>query len=171
MSKIFVQDDFFPEKELNIIKTEMLNVEYTPPPEKNVKFFQGIYWHNHHLPQFCEVKDLIQSLIKKYFYYKVKRKTHSSLYTMVGTTDKPRPHLDKVDVQCLIYVIGDNKLNNGTGFYKKTKEGDYSLHSHIGFKENRAIFFTSDNMHAPLHWAAKEGESSWRYSICNFFAQ
>ena len=56
---------------------------------------------------------------------------------------------------------GPESINNGTGFYK-----DNELNIHVGFKPNRAIFFSSDVWHTPLQWT---GNGSFRYSICNFF--
>tara|TARA_R100001163_G_scaffold17449_2_gene15628 strand:- start:726 stop:1244 length:519 start_codon:yes stop_codon:yes gene_type:complete len=169
VSRIFIKDNFFSEKELNTIKQEMTEVEYVVPPKEKMKQFEGSYWHSHHLPDVCKLKTLIQKLVLKNFFYKTNPKEHECVYTMVGASDRPRPHLDKCTAQCLIYIIGDEKLNNGTGFYKTNKEGSFDLHTHIGFKENRAIFFTAkDNMHSPLHWAEKDN-TSWRYSICNFF--
>ena len=88
---------------------------------------------------------------------------------MVGLADKPRPHKDKSKAQCLIYILGEEKINNGTGFFKHIKDDQYDLNSLIGFKQNRAIFFNSNIVHSPMHWKAEKGESSWRYSICNFF--
>ena len=56
------------------------------------------------------------------------------------------------------------KINNGTGFYEKEKEG-LTLHTHIGFKENRAIFFDSTIYHSPLLFA---GNSGPRYAMANW---
>ena len=55
-------------------------------------------------------------------------------------------------------------INNGTGFYEKEKEG-LTLHTHIGFKENRAIFFDSTIYHSPLLFA---GNSGPRYAMANW---
>jgi hypothetical protein len=168
MSKIFVQDNFFPQKEYSIICEELLNIHYVVPDKVKREIQGGTYWHTHTLPSRCEVKDLIRNLIKKYFLFTTNSKKHKTMYTMVGATDKPRPHIDDCEAQCLIYMIGDEKLNNGTAFYTKEKDKDAILNSHIGFKRNRAIFFTGGTYHCPLHPFAKEGESSWRYSIVNF---
>jgi hypothetical protein len=168
VSKIFVQDNFFPEKEYSIICQELLKIHYVVPGKERREVQGGTYWHTHTLPPRCEVKDLIQDLIKKYFFYTSDSEKHECLYTMVGVKDKPRPHIDVCDSQCLIYMIGDEKLNNGTGFYTKEKDQDAILTSHIGFKRNRAIFFTGGTYHCPLHPFAKNDESSWRYSVVNF---
>ena len=74
------------------------------------------------------------------------------------------PHDDDGLFNCLIYLLGDTKINNGTGFYELNKD-KLSLHTHIGFKENRAIFFSSSIWHSPLQFA---GDSSPRYVLANF---
>ena len=58
-------------------------------------------------------------------------------------------------------------MANGTGFYTRDSEDTLKFHLNlnVGFKENRAVFFSSDNWHSPMQWS---GESSWRYSIANF---
>ena len=61
-------------------------------------------------------------------------------------------------------MLGDTKINNGTGFYEQ-EDDKFSLHTHIGFKENRAIIFTSSIWHSPLQFA---GESTPRYVLANF---
>ena len=89
---------------------------------------------------------------------------------MVGAADKPRPHTDQVigaTHQCLIYMHGEESTNNGTGFYHYNMSPEnLELSIHAGFRQNRAIFFSSDVYHSPLQWA---GNGSFRYSICNFF--
>ena len=82
------------------------------------------------------------------------------------------PHNDISVYNCLIYLIGDKLVNNGTGFYEESdSEGDnnlntdYNLHTHIGFKENRAIFFDAKIWHSPLQFAEP---ASPRYIMANF---
>ena len=168
MSKIFIQENFFPLNIYNEIVHQMLNVEYSPPNINKIQEHEGSYWHTHILPNQCDVQKQISSLIFKNFNFNVLKFKESS-YTMVGASDKPRPHTDMEETvthQCLIYMYGEETANNGTGFYHKKPQGEYELSIHVGFKCNRAIFFTSDVSHSPLQWA---GNGSFRYSICNFF--
>tara|TARA_R100001509_G_C4744659_1_gene174360 strand:+ start:114 stop:611 length:498 start_codon:yes stop_codon:yes gene_type:complete len=164
VSKVFVQENFFNKDTYQKIVNEMISVEYDAPDSKKRKIHDGSYWHTHNLPDGCEVQKEIQRLIQKHFNFKISSFVCPSSYTMVGATDKPRPHTDE-DVgskfQCLIYMYGPESVNNGTGFYK-----DNELNIHVGFKNNRAIFFSSDVVHTPLQW---NGNGSFRYSICNFF--
>ncbi len=164
MSKVFVQENFFSSEIYSQVVNEMVNAEYAPPDSKSRKAHEGSYWHAHYLPDNCELQKEIKKLIQKHFNYKVTNFIYPSVYTMVGATDKPRPHTDETTgskFQCLIYMYGPESINNGTGFYK-----DNQLNMHVGFKPNRAIFFSSDVFHTPLQW---NGNGSFRYSICNFF--
>ena len=146
----------------------MLEVEYFPPNKNKIKEHQGSYWHIHTLPNQCDVKKQIAVLIAKNFNFNISTFKESS-YTMVGASDKPRPHKDdniQTTHQCLIYMYGEESTNNGTGFYHEKSKNKHELSIHVGFKQNRAIFFSSDVWHSPLQWA---GNGSFRYSICNFF--
>ena len=168
MSKIFIQENFFPLDIYNKIVHQMLEVEYFPPNKNKIKEHQGSYWHIHTLPNQCDVKKQIAVLIAQNFNFNISTFKESS-YTMVGASDKPRPHKDdniQTTHQCLIYMYGEESTNNGTGFYKEKSEKEYELSIHVGFKKNRAIFFSSDVMHSPMQWA---GNGSFRYSIGNFF--
>ena len=73
-------------------------------------------------------------------------------YSLVTKMAEPLPHNDlkeNVNYQILIYLKGEDALTNGTGFYIK-KENNYILNTHVGFMENRAIFFKTDVFHARL---------------------
>ena len=172
MSKIFVQENFFDAKTYKIIVNEMISLEYKPPEQSDIDNLKSCYWHYHQLPEECEVKTEIKKLVKKYFFYEIEKFTSPSIYTMVGATDHPKPHRDNLgaDVpkyQLIVYMLGPESINNGTGFYERDEEtghGEISLH--VGFKANRAIFFSADTIHSPLQWA---GNGSFRYSINNFF--
>ena len=152
----------------------MISVSYNAPSAEKIKQLNGTYWHQHDLPHKCYVQKLISKNIYKYLNKSVNTETKEegkkfvTMYTMSNATDRPRPHIDLNvgEYNCLIYICGDEKINNGTGFYVNDGKGD-RLNTHIGFKENRALLFNSGYTHAPLQWA---GDSSWRYSIVNFFA-
>mgnify|MGYP003143749410 CR=1 FL=1 len=173
MSKIFVQENFFDDETYKIIVDQMLKQEYIPPEQYAIDEKKSCYWHYHELPEVCEVKTEIKRLVKKYFFYEIEKFTLPSIYTMVGATDHPKPHTDVhikgcvPKYQLIIYMFGPESINNGTGFYERDEEtghGEISLH--VGFKANRAIFFSANTIHSPLQWA---GNGSFRYSINNFF--
>ena len=167
MSKIFVEENFFPLDIYNEIVQQMISVEYAPPHVDKVQEYKGSYWHTHDIPNDCDVQNKIKDLIQQKFNFNVSNFLTTN-YTMVGASDVPRPHIDmssKITHQCLIYMHGEESTNNGTGFYHE-KNGNQELSIHVGFKCNRAIFFTSDVFHSPLQWS---GNGSFRYSIGNFF--
>ena len=153
MNNIFIQDKTYEDEIFNTIKNEIDTVEFTPPSTETRKY-QSTYWFDHKLPMGCDVQRLIYKKIKFYFNEEVDFDSVNDtdcIYTMSNAKDHPRPHRDlmsdiptHLQYQCLIYIKGD---------------------SNVGFKENRAVFFSSDNWHSPMQWS---GESSWRYSIANF---
>tara|TARA_R100001509_G_C4805947_1_gene194733 strand:- start:42 stop:551 length:510 start_codon:yes stop_codon:yes gene_type:complete len=168
VSQVFIQENFFPTELHKEIVQLMINTEYEPPAKEKREMHKGAYWHQHVLPNNCDVQIEIKKLIKEKFNFKV-LKFIESAYTMVGASDRPRPHIDQAcgtTHQCLIYMHGEESTNNGTGFYHEVSPENLELSMHIGFKHNRAIFFSSDVYHSPLQWA---GNGSFRYSICNFF--
>ena len=173
MSKIYVQENFFDDETYKIIVDQMLKQEYIPPEQYAIDRKKSCYWHYHELPEECEVTTEIKRLVKKYFFYEIQKFVQPTIYTMVGAADHPKPHTDDhikgcvPKYQLIVYMFGPETINNGTGFYERDEEtghGEISLH--VGFKANRAIFFSADTIHSPLQWA---GNGSFRYSINNFF--
>lgn len=168
MSKVFIEENFFPTEIYNEIVQQMIQVEYVPPTKERIEALEGSYWHTHDLPHGCDVEKEVSKLVKEKFNFNI-NKILNSTYTMVGASDKPRPHTDEAigaTHQCLIYMHGEVANNNGTGFYHQVEPGIYDLSIHVGFKPNRAVFFSSDVVHAPLQWA---GNGVFRYSFCSFF--
>ena len=173
MSKIFVVEDYFTQKEYNLICQNILQVDFTPPPIENRKGVEkvsgtdgGAYWFQEKIPLESDVAVACYNLIKPKFLHDPKA-IQVPLYTIVSSQKQFAPHVDYGgEYQVLIYLIGDETMNNGTGFYKPDGRGNLTLNTHIGFRPNRAILFTKDNYHAPLLWA---GNSSMRYSICFSF--
>ena len=96
--------------------------------------------------------------------YNKKFKENYTAYTMVTRTT-PMVHCDKgknTSHQIIIYIRGDEGLNRGTGFYVKNNN-IHELNTHIGFKENRAIFWESSVYHSPLIWS--DDNKNKRFSI------
>ena len=167
MSKVFVKDNFFPPDFHQQLVQEMISLEYVPPTKKDIEDLKGCYWHYFSVPQNAPVQHKVTELIEENFNFKISEFVET-IYTMVGATDKPRVHTDwqsGCTHQCLIYMYGEESVNNGTGFYRENGS-EKELTMHVGFVQNRAIFFSSDVYHAPLQWS---GNGSFRYSICNFF--
>mgnify|MGYP003113450168 CR=1 FL=1 len=176
MSKIFVQENFFDDKAYQEIVHEMISLDYSPAAKESRESFKACYWHYRELPEKCDVKTEIKKLVKKHFNYEIKKFVLPSIYTMVGATDSPKIHKDTniegsvPKYQLIIYMCGPESINNGTGFFEEKEESSsqVSFHptTHVGFKANRAIFFSADIFHSPLQWS---GNGSFRYSINNFF--
>lgn len=177
--KIFVQDDFFDLATLQKIQKVAVSLEYKTREgaqedihnEKHTKR----YYLEHPVPIESEVAREVRRLVKKYFFREVdtynEKKPHETSYFLA----KPIPATPHIDARypgseiyhnCLIYIKGEFLLNNGTGFYENINE-KLHLNTHIGFKENRAIFFNGNIFHASLQWADKN--SSFRYCMANFF--
>ncbi len=96
--------------------------------------------------------------------YNKKFKENYSAYTMVARTT-PMVHADigpNCTHQIIVYVRGDESLHRGTGFYVDNK-GYRELNTHIGFKQNRGIFWESSAFHSPLIWS--DDNKSKRFSI------
>ena len=167
--KIFVQDDFFEHNFLKKIQQELVTTEFKSRyndlsinDKKSLSPYQRTY-HHVDLAQNTKVVQEVKVKIKDYFNIGNIQKMLSYYFLSFQNTP-PIPHQDTGLYNCLIYLLGDTLINNGTGFYEK-KGDEHILHTHIGFKENRAIFFSSKICHSPLQFA---GGSTPRYVMANF---
>tara|TARA_R110001599_G_scaffold121948_1_gene293722 strand:- start:14 stop:535 length:522 start_codon:yes stop_codon:yes gene_type:complete len=164
---IYVQDNFFSEKIFKTMQREIVSLEfksrYNNVPEGGTGYgdHQRTY---HHVELNSDAKIVLEvkKNIKKYFNFTVKK--INSNYFLSFPNTPAIPHEDGGEYNCLIYIVGDKLINNGTGFYEKLNN-KYHLHTHIGFKENRAIFFNSQIDHSSLQFA---GNSTPRYVMANF---
>jgi hypothetical protein len=157
-----IVDNFLPEKEFNQIYNNISFLEWSHdanylaeeqrkdildyPDSKHVWYSNGP----------LSPKDF--SLFKKALKNKLsKRIVHCELNSWTWVNTKaPLPHIDYVKDKCeqqlIFYIKSDEKINGGTGFYRQNEKNS-ELDVHIGFKENRAIFFESkDCWHTPLLW-------------------
>ncbi len=110
-------------------------------------------------------KDPLLVLIKQYFF------PHRNLIPLSvsahirDNSKEPLFHIDddKGNVSnFLLHVKGEPLLNNGTGFLKNNQ-----LATHIGFIENRALFFNGSKIwHSDLQAL---GDSSKRYTLNIFY--
>ena len=125
----------------------------------------NLYQRNYHhiaLPDESDVSLEVKKNIKKHFNVTVIGM--KSNYFLSFPNTPAIPHDDNGLYNCLIYLLGDTKINNGTGFYEQ-EDDKFSLHTHIGFKENRAVLFPSNKLHSPH--ANKESNIT-RYSATLF---
>jgi hypothetical protein len=161
--EISIKDNFFKK---TLFEKILNNLNYL-----NWSATGNLYNNNKH-PWFSSI--LKDPKIEKYIIKEIKKLFNKEIisfklinYTLVTKVEHPSPHDDLqegVDYQLLIYLKGDPLIHNGTGFYIK-KENNSILNTHVGFYENRAIFFKAGIIHAPLTWVEN---SSKRFSIICF---
>tara|TARA_Y100001972_G_scaffold6042_1_gene6536 strand:- start:275 stop:550 length:276 start_codon:yes stop_codon:yes gene_type:complete len=80
-------------------------------------------------------------------------------------TVEPRVHCDygeNCTHQVIVYIRGNEDLHKGTGFYV-SKDDFNELNTHVGFRQNRAIFWNSQIYHSPLNWSSDD--KSKRFSL------
>ena len=167
-NNINVQDNFFSSKFLHTLQNELVSLEFKSRYRDRLTEFgeTNVYQRNYHQVTLNKDAPVVQELIKKiklHFNFS-SIKNIESFYFLSFPNTPAIPHYDKSDFNCLIYLLGDPLMNNGTGFYIGQGK-EKILNSHIGFKENRAIFFDSKIYHSPLQFA---GNSSPRYVMANF---
>jgi len=151
---ITIKDNFFNENILKKLQDKLPTLNYSSQYNaiKNINHI----WFS--CPAEENIKDIIKNKCEKIWNKKFKIRFCS--YTMLATVE-PVVHCDlseECDHQIIIYIKGNTNLHKGTGFYLNNE-----LNTHIGFNENRAVFWHSNTMHSPLNWAADD--KSKRYSI------
>tara|TARA_R100000664_G_C2667390_1_gene80918 strand:- start:49 stop:603 length:555 start_codon:yes stop_codon:yes gene_type:complete len=176
-SFIRVEDNFFENNKFEEIKEYVDTLNYNPPQTSSIEDNKGCYWFEKQLERGHDLQNLIINILKDRVNLNIdkdyKSKDPDTLecvtkFIMSNAQDGARPHTDNCQIQCLIFLKGEEILNNGTMFVDKntkSKEVSFDIHTHIGFKENRAIVFSSDNWHTPAQFLG----GTWRYSIANFF--
>ena len=166
-NNIYVQDNFFDSKFLQTLQKELLTLEFESRyHDQSGGGETSVYQRNYHQVKLHKNAPVVLELIKliKIHFNFLSLKEIQSFYFLSFPNTPAIPHKDNSDFNCLIYLLGDPLMNNGTGFYIDQGE-EKILNSHIGFKENRAIFFDSETYHSPLQFS---GNSSPRYVMANF---
>tara|TARA_Y100000004_G_C8874196_1_gene394654 strand:+ start:114 stop:599 length:486 start_codon:yes stop_codon:yes gene_type:complete len=154
---IAVVDDFFDEKELNIINNNLHKITF-----KGLKNKNGLYGFGHPFLRDKE-NEWIFDKIKKVFIKDMKLKSIESSFRLKHNYKQVLPHEDTfADYAFLCFLKGKELLYNGTGFYNDKNE----LDRYVGFKENRALFYSSRVFHTDLQAL---GPSSSRYSMNIFY--
>ena len=155
-------DDFLGEDTLKSLQDTITKVEY-----QEVKNPEGqLYGSRHTFPKSFH-NDPLLKLIKQYFFPHRNLEPISVSAHLRENNKEPLFHTDddKGNVaNFLLFVKGEPLLNNGTGFMH-----DNQLASHIGFVENRALFF--NGMKIPHSDLQSFGESSQRYTLNIFYKE
>lgn len=164
-NSLIIKDNFFNNKIYNQILFDISRCVFTnrntTVKKEHQNVAQRIYFNfsldfNHFAVK--EIKNILKNMG-----FNIKSFEHNYL---LSTKHKgATPHTDfNNDLNCLVYLKGDQLMNNGTGFYDKVNK-DYVLNSQIGFKENRAIIFDSKIYHCSLQFEENSGP---RYIMSNF---
>jgi hypothetical protein len=156
---IYSIDNFLPKEELLNVQTRLLNYDYKSCKNDEV----GHFGFGYQVDMEDIKEDPLIKRIKNSFHPQNDLKIKECRAHLRYNTGEPLPHLDD-SFNFLLYVKGDPLLNNGTGFYT---EGN-KLSSHIGFLENRAVFFNASIIwHTNLQ---SFGESTPRHSLNIFYS-
>ena len=155
-------DNFLDNDTLKSLQDTLVNLKY-----EEVKNPDGQLYGMRHTFNKGMHDDPLLKLIKQYFFPHrnlVPISLHSHLRL---NTEKPLFHIDDQKGGCanfLLFVKGEPLLNNGTGFLSNEE-----LSSHIGFVENRALFFNGSKVkHGDLQ---SFGDSSPRYTLNIFYRE
>ena len=153
-------DDFLSKETLHSLQETLVNLNY-----EEVKNPAGQeYGFRHTFPN-SFYDDPLLKIIKQYFFPHRNLKPISVSAHSRQNKKEPLFHTDdeKGNVaNFLFFVKGEPLLNNGTGFTH-----DNQLSSHIGFVENRALFF--NGMRIPHSDLQSFGESSKRFTLNIFY--
>ena len=153
-------DDFLTQETLESLQEtfQKINYETVKNPEGQVYGQRHTFPHSFH-------SDPLLKLIKNYFFPHRNLEPISVSAHLRENNKEPLFHTDydKGNVaNFLLFVKGEPLLNNGTGFMH-----DNQLSSHIGFVENRALFF--NGMKIPHSDLQSFGDSSNRYTLNIFY--
>ena len=149
---IRILDNFLPSEVFKEMHKFVDNLEWSSKDNRYTKDLNTHWWFGSLISEEDVIRDIVKDNIKKF--NKEIIKFHFATYTLVAEK-KAFVHRDYdpkyQNSQLIVYLKGDDDIHGGTGFYIK-KENEYILNTHIGFKENRAIFFNAGIYHSPLLW-------------------
>ena len=155
-------DDFLDEATLKSLQDTVTDLEYQEVKNPNGQ----LYGMRHTFDKGINNDPLIK-LIKQYFFPHRNLEPISVSAHLRENNKEPLFHTDddKGNVaNFLLFVKGEPLLNNGTGFLHNEK-----LSSHIGFVENRGLFFNGSKIsHSDLQ---SFGDSSKRYTLNIFYKE
>ena len=155
-------DNFLSTETLQSLQNNFLNLDYTGVKNPNGDH----YGFRHTFPKSFHEDPLLE-LIKNYFYPNRNLEPINVSAHLRKNDKEPLFHVDTQEgnvANFLLFVKGEPLLNNGTGFMKGDK-----VSSHIGFVENRALFFNGSKiLHSDLQ---SFGDSSDRYTLNIFYKE
>ena len=154
-----IKDNFFTEKEYNILVDNLNKIPLSPMSNKGGNYSFGFEFNK------TENNNWLFDKIKNNFFSDKKLKVYAARFDLRHNQAQIKSHLDSISkYNCIVYLKGESLTHNGTGFYTK---GD--LNTYVGFVENRALFFNGcDVYHTDLQAL---GPSSPRYSLTIFYVE
>ena len=162
---IKIKDDFLKNSKFKDLYDKVPFYNYSHS-SNSIKYENHI-WYSAPAPD--DVTEDLRKQCEKEFNLKLKVRFCS--FTMLATVE-PIVHCDYSENECshqvIVYLRGNENLNKGTGFYT-TKDGSSELNTHVGFKQNRAIFWNAEVYHSPLNWSADD--KSKRFSLIAQFKE
>jgi len=155
-------DDFLDEATLKSLQDTVTKLEYQEVKNPNGQLYGMRHTFNKSIHD-----DPLLKLIKQYFFPHRNLEPISVSAHLRENNKEPLFHTDddKGNVaNFLLFVKGEPLLNNGTGFLHNEK-----LSSHIGFVENRGLFF--NGLKIPHSDLQSFGDSSKRYTLNIFYKE
>jgi hypothetical protein len=158
-------DNFLEKETLISLQNNLSLLEYS-----QVKTLDGDHYGMRHTFPKSFHDDSLLKIVKEYFFPHRNLKVQGVHAHIRNNTKEPLFHIDDNGpdtggVACanfLLFVKGKPLLNNGTGFLY-----NHQLSSHVGFIENRALFFNGSKIyHSDLQ---SFGDSSERYTLNVFY--
>ena len=149
---IRIKDNFLNQEDFDKIKSYIKDKCWQPmgvtlsPPNSSVTHV----WFTYKAPK--EITDIMEKEVSKFFNIKI-LSTNLNYFSFVSRSKKVEVHTDISEItnfQTILYIDGDDSIHSGTGFYIKKDKDNFELNTHIGFKPNRIVSWTSNVPHAPL---------------------
>lgn len=147
---IRIKDNFFNKEDYNKIKFFSSKILWKPTNLCYSKNNPKHVWFTEDCPK--EISDIVSKEVSKFFKIKILKEV-TCQYSFVAKSKKIEVHNDgegEHNFQVIIYIDGDENIHCGTGFYTKKDDNTFNLNTHIGFKTNRIVSWSSGIYHAPL---------------------
>jgi hypothetical protein len=146
---IFVQDNFFTEKEFNSITNFVTHLPMNSVHTGLDKRYYGLRSEDIELINTSIRNAIIHRVYKKFFKPKKFKDIKMVYHTRSGVEDTVTPsiHQDRSYWNCLIFLNGPESFDHGTAFYKQDKDKNYHTQMVVSFKPNRAIMFRGRHFH------------------------
>ena len=160
---MYVDDFLSTESLLSLQKTITEITKYSVAKTPNGDVFGFRYF-------FTEFDPSLLKAIKEFFFPTrdlVPVSISANIRSQNNVNEKPLFHIDNTKgniANFLLYVKGEPLFNNGTGFLY-----GQDLSAHIGFVENRALFFNGNKI--PHNDLQCFGDSSMRYTLNIFYKE